>query len=234
MFAIERASFWPRVLLEDLLCGDALAGGGPHVGDVEIVDAVVVVIEPADTHPRADIFRASPGRDVGERSVAIVAIQIFSPEIVHDVEVRPAVAVEVAPTAAEAITRVVLVETRLLGNVAKRTVAVVAQHEIGRPVLGRVIRTWIFVLIRALVIGVKAEINIEPAIAIVIGGRRACESSLWRIRELKGIRLEAKFAPALVEEQERTGGADDNQILTAVVVEVRENGTGGVFEEPDA
>src|SRR5271156_1720143 len=112
--------------------------------------------------------------------------------------------VVVAPAATKAIARVVLVEARLRSDIAKRSVAIVAHHEIRRTVLGRVIRSRVFVLIRALVIDVEAEINVEPAVAVIVGGRRAREGSLRRNRELKRIRLEAELAAAMIQEQLRT------------------------------
>ena len=92
----------------------------------------------------------------------------------------------------------------------------------------------IFVLIRALIVGVEAEVDIEPAVAIVVGGGRAGERSLRRIGELKRVGLEAKFAAALIQEQQRTVGAYDDQILPAVVVEVGENRAGRIFEQSDS
>ena len=142
--------------------------------------------------------------------------------------------IEVAPAATKAVAGIVLVEAGLRRNIAKGSVAIVAQHEIGRTIFGGVIRRGIFILIGALIIDVKAEINIQPAIAIVVGGRRASESSLRRVGELKRVGLEAKLAAALVQEQQRTGGAHHDQILAAVVVEIGENRAGGVFQKPYA
>ena len=120
------------------------------------------------------------------------------------------------------------------GNVAKGAIAIIAQHEIGRAVLSSVIRRGIFVLIRALVITVKAKIDIEPAVAVVVGGCRAGEGSLGRVGELKRVGLEAEFAATLIQKQERPAGAHDDQILASGVGEVGENRASRIFEKPDS
>src|ERR1700733_2496301 len=109
---IQRAGFWRRIALKNLLCGNALAGRGPHVSDVEVFEAIVVIIEPANAHACADIFHSRLRRDVGKCPIAVIAVEVLASEVVHHVQVGPSVAVVVAPTATKAIARVVLIEAR--------------------------------------------------------------------------------------------------------------------------
>ena len=71
--------------MNSVLGGDALTRGGPHVGDVEILRAVIVVIEPGNAHAGADVFNPSLGGNIGEGSVTVVAVKILAAEIVHNV-----------------------------------------------------------------------------------------------------------------------------------------------------
>src|SRR5258706_13837451 len=106
MFLVMGAAGWGCLFLEDLLRGDALAGGGPHVADVEILVAVVVVVERADAHSCADVFDSSLRGDIGEGAIAVVPVGVVTAEVVDDVEVRPSVLVGVPPRAAQAVTGV--------------------------------------------------------------------------------------------------------------------------------
>src|SRR5881628_841722 len=152
-----------------------------------MLSVIVVVIAPADTHARADIFHSGLLSNISKRSVSIVPIEIIAAKVVHYVEVRPAVAVVIIPSAAEAVARVVLVQARLGGHIPESSVAIVTHQEVGRSVLRVVVRRRIFVLIRTLVIKVETEINVEPAIAVIIGDGGAGEGSLRRIAEPKRI-----------------------------------------------
>src|SRR5690242_15564266 len=186
--------------------------------------AIVIVIETADAHAGAGVFNSGLGCDIGERAIAIVAVQVLAPEVIHYVKVGPAVAVEVSPAAAEAVAGVVAVETGLGGNVVESAVAAVAHQEVGRAVFRVVIRAGIPVLASTLIVDVEAEINVEPAIAVVVGGSRAGEGSLRRRSKLKRVRPLAKFAAALIKKQKRPIGAHHDQVLTAVVIEIGEDG----------
>ena len=116
--------------------------------------------------------------NIRKRSVAIVAIKILASEIIHHVEVRPAVAVVIIPAAAETVARVVLVEPRFSGDVSECSIALVAHHEIRGTVFCVVIGQRIFVLVCALIVAVEAEINVQPTVAVVVGKGGAREGSL--------------------------------------------------------
>ena len=86
----------------------------------------------------------------------------------------------------------------------------------------------------ALVVRVEAEINVEPAVAIVVRNGRAGEGSLRRIRELKRVGLLAKLAAAFIQKQQRAVGAHHDDVLAAIVVEVGEQRAGCVFQNAQA
>ena len=130
----------------------------------------------------------------------MIVIKILPTEIVHHIKIGPAIAIVIIPRAAKTIARVVFVETGFLCDVAESSVAVVTHHEIRWTIFGGVVRNRIFVLIGALVIGVEAKINVEPAIAVIVGNGSAGKSSLRQFREVECVGLAPKFAAALVQE----------------------------------
>ena len=85
MLAIECPNLFRSARLEDFLLRDAFPGGGPHVRYVQVLGAVVVIVEPADAHAGPDVFDSGLWSDVGEGPVAIVAIQVLPAKVVHDV-----------------------------------------------------------------------------------------------------------------------------------------------------
>src|SRR5260370_1096507 len=77
MLAIEGPNFFRRISLENLLRGNALAGRGPHVSDVKILSAVVVIIEPANAHPRANILDSRLRGKILKRPTAFVTFKLL-------------------------------------------------------------------------------------------------------------------------------------------------------------
>src|SRR6267143_73764 len=199
MFAIQRSHFFRRILLEDFLRRDTLPGRGPHVSDVKILMAVIVIIEPADTHPRTHIFNSGFRSDIGESSVAVVAVEVLPSEVVHDIKIGPSVPVVIAPPAAKTVARVVLVKARLRGNVAEGSVPIVAHHEVRRTVLRVMVRRGVFVLVRALVIEVEAEVDVQPAVAVIVAQSRAREGPLRSGGKLKRLSLLAELATTFIQ-----------------------------------
>ncbi len=92
------------------------------------------------------------------------------------------------------------------------------------------IGTGIFVLAGALIEDVETEIDVEPAVAIVVGYGCAGEGALRRRGEVEGVWLLVKFSVAVVQEEQRAVGADYDEVLAAVIVNVDEEGAGGVFD----
>src|SRR3984893_4887259 len=105
-----------------------------------------------------------------------------------------------APRTAEAEPVVVLIKTGLFGDVAKGAVAIVAHHEIRRTVLSIVVRHRVAILVGALVKRVETKINIQPAVAVIIGNSRSRECSSRWIFKVKRVRLGAKFSSAKIAE----------------------------------
>ena len=58
MFAIERSDFFGRSRLKLLLHGNPLSGRRPHVGDIQILATVVVVVKPTHAHAGTDILNS--------------------------------------------------------------------------------------------------------------------------------------------------------------------------------
>src|SRR5579872_119812 len=201
MLLVERTNFWIGIGLERVEHRDANTGGSPHIRDVEILDTISVVVEPTHTHPCSNVFYPLLRSDISEGSIAVVAVEIFASEVVDHVEVGPAVVVEVAPSAAETVTRVVFVEARRGGHIAEGSVAIVAHHEIGRAVLGIVIGRRIFVLAGALIVRVEREIDIQPSIAVIVSNGCSSKRSLRRSSELKSVWLLLEFAVTQIQKK---------------------------------
>ena len=234
MLPVQSPDILGRVFLENFLGRDAFAGSGPHVSHVNILGAVLVEVGPANAHARTDVFNTCLRSHIRKGSIAIVTVKILTPEIIHHVKVGPSISVVIAPAAAETVTRVVLIKARLRSHVTERSVAVVPHHEIRRAILGVMIGDRIFVLIGALIINVETKINIQPAVAVIIGDGRAGECSLWNIGELKRSRFLAKCSAALVQEQERSARTHDYNILKPVIIEVCKERTRRIVEDPKA
>src|ERR1700732_3913440 len=99
MFAVEGANIFRRVLLKNWLRRYAFAGGGPHVGDIQIFVTVPVVIHPTDAPSCATVFPPRVRPDCPESSGAIVAVKVFAAKVVDHAKVRPAVVVIGTPAA---------------------------------------------------------------------------------------------------------------------------------------
>ena len=208
--------------------GDALAVRGPHVAGIDVEAAVVVVVEEGGAHASAVVEHAGLFGDVLEADRAAaraqVAIQVLDAEVVGDEQVRPAVLVVVGPRRGEVIAVVAGVEPGRLGGVDEAALAVVAEQDARRAVAGVVVRhrrAGLF-LAGAEEVGVDAEIDVEEAVAIVVGHRQAGEQALQRLVEGERAGDRRERALAVVDEQQRLRAGGQHQILIAVVVDVRE------------
>src|SRR5260370_25770995 len=103
---IKGPYFFRGFFLKYLLRRDALSSCRPHIADVQIFRAVVIEVEPGDAHPRANGFRCGLRGNIGEGSVASVAVQSLAAKIIYDIEIGPAIAVVVTPSTTKAVTRV--------------------------------------------------------------------------------------------------------------------------------
>src|SRR6185437_12391180 len=163
----------PSICLANVFCGamlegaifhDALAGGGPHVAHVQIRPSITVIVKPGGAHPRSGIANARFFGDV-PKAPALIQIKIAAPKIIGDVEIGPAVAIEIAPGRSKAVAVAVLTDARSLGDVLHPSAAVcgefVVKEEIRWAVARVVVRRRISILIFALEIDVSAEIEID-------------------------------------------------------------------------
>ena len=100
--------------------------------------AVAVEVGAIDAHAGLRLavrIESDAGRvgDVGERAVAVVAIEKIPHRVVRDVDVGVAVAIEVAERHAEALARGIG-DAGLLRDIGERAVAVVVKQPVGRAV----------------------------------------------------------------------------------------------------
>ena len=90
------------------------------------------------------------------------------------------------------------------------------------------------ILIESQVIAVKAEVNVEPPVTIVVGYSSVGEGSLRLLFELKRVPLAHKRPVALVQEEKRPAAADDEQVLPSLVLKVGEERACRTVENSDA
>ena len=150
---------------------------------------VAIVVADGDAHaglrlPVLTVRAAARHADVGERAVAIVAVQCARVRIVRDIEVDPAVVVEVERAHAQAVCALRARDPRLLGHIVERAVAgIVVQHVFATGQPRRAARHLDpFVATQPRVrrgrggqieIDVVGDEEVEPAVAIVIEERAA-------------------------------------------------------------
>ena len=222
MAPVSLAQFAIRRGTERGVAGHPLPGVATHVGDVKI---------------GPDVVHARFARHV-LKAAAAIPVQVVASEIVGDVEAGPAVAIVVAPGRSEAEPVVVLVYAGFRGDIFEPTRSIrmdlIAKQEVGRAVLRVMIRDGVAILVLALEISVGAKVEIEPAVAIVIGGSHPGEAPLRVGAKVKSIRPEREGSIALIEKEDRTGRAQDHQILQTAVAEIEEQSAGGVVQNPHA
>ena len=232
--AVERFGVGWIVGMERGLFGDALASGGPHVGNVDVLIAAVRGIEPAGAHAGAGVVCAAVIGYGGERAVAVVAIEIAAAEVVRDVQVRCAVAVGVTPRTGETVAVVFCVEAGSCRAVNEVPISFIMEKKIGRAIARVEIRRRVVVLIEAEIIGVETKVDVEAAIAIVVGQSGMGECAQRRLGEGKRARLVFELSVALIDEEKRAGIAYDEQILQATIFEIGEQRAGSGIKDSDA
>src|SRR5438445_11272836 len=80
MLLIERANVRSFVFVKSSLARNSLPGSGPHVGNVDVLMAVIVEIRPRCAHAFADVVDASFFGDRGESSVSPLAGEVAGPK----------------------------------------------------------------------------------------------------------------------------------------------------------
>src|SRR5437660_11142441 len=231
MLTIEGANVARISLVKDGLLRQAKSGRRPHVGDVHVLPAVIIDIEPRRAHAGAYILHAGVGGDCSKGAVAVTPVEIVASEIIRHIQIGTAISVQIAPRASKTVTVVFHVETRRFGAVGKRAVAFVVKQKVWRPVARVEIGSRIVVLIKAEIVAVETEVNIKSAIAIVVGDGRVCECALRRFRKLESIWLALEGAVSLIDKQQRTVCADNQQILQPSVLKISEQSAGRAIED---
>ena len=176
----------------------------------------------------------SLGRDVGEVPAAIVAIELRTAEVVDHEQIGLAVGVVVAPRAGKAVAIVLDVQAAGLSCFDESEIAFVVKEAVGRPVTRVVVGDRVVILIEPQVVHVGAEVEIEAAVAVVVGSGGVGECALRLLREAKCIALEGEGAVAAILKEQRAGSAQNEKVLQSVVAEVGEESAGGVVEDADA
>jgi len=171
---------------------------------------------------------------VGEVAVAVVAVKLGGAEVVDDEEIGFAAVVGVAPGAGKAVAIVFDVHAGGGGGFDEGEIAFVVKETVGRAVAGVVVGDGVVILIEPQVVLVGAEVEVEAAVAVVVGCGGVGEGALGLLRETKSIALEGEGAVAAIFVEQGTGAAEDEEILEAAVAEVGEEGGGGVIEDADA
>src|SRR6185369_7075052 len=108
------------------------------------------------------------------------------------------------------------------------------EKAIGRSVARVVVRNRVVILIQTQVIHIEAEIDIEASIAVVVGHGGVGERSLWRSGKLERVPLQGKRSVALIEEEQGSGAAHNQQILPAPVQEIDKECACGAVEHANA
>ena len=169
-------------------------------------------------------------RDVGEGAVAVVAVEKIRAGIIGDEEIRPSVAVEIAPDRAHAEPPIRIGDAGLDRHVLERAVAfVVIERVAGTRQSARAALHGDAVELAELAfaelgqrvepdVDVVGDEQVEPAVAVVVGERRAGRPP--RIADA-GLRGDVRERPVvIVAIQMVRAVAGDVEVVPAVVVEV--------------
>ena len=165
-----------------------------------------------------------------------MVVQILAPEVVRDEQVGPAVLVVIGPRRREAEAVIALVQAHVGGRLDEAAVAVVAEEHargaVARVVVGRG-RAGL-VLAHPDEVPVRAQVEVEEAVLVIVGERTRGESSLQAVLEPEGGRVAREAALAVVDEQHRARSGEEDQVLVAVVVHVGEERLRRALEHGDA
>src|SRR5215469_4747006 len=139
-----------------------------------------------------------------------------------------------APDAGECVAVVVDLEAGSLGAILEDAIAFIMEKEIRRAIAGVKIRNRVVILVESQIVVVRAEIEVEASVPVVVGGGSVRERSRRRMSKPEGIRFEQEFSVSLVLKEKRATGADDQEILVSAVLEVRKQGASCAVEYADS
>src|SRR5207237_7954296 len=142
---------------------------------------------------------------------------VLAAEVVRDEKTGPAVLIVIAPHRRKTEAIVILVETDLIGDLYEPAVAVISKEHVGRSVQRIMVRRWRtgFVLAHADVIAVRAQIQIQEAVTVVVGHRRRRQRSLQRLLEMEGVGIASEAPLAVIQEQQGpASGPQETHMVT--------------------
>ena len=124
----------------------------------------------------------------------------------------------------------------LLRDLDKAAPPVVAEEDARRTVARVVVRRGCprFLLAGAEKVRIDAEIQIEKAVAVVVGHRDGGQDALQRLTEAKRVRDVREAAFAIIDEEQRLRPGGEHEVLVAVVLDVDEQRLRRVVEHAES
>src|SRR5207302_8646362 len=109
-----------------------------EVGLENVKPSVAVIIGDRDTHSGLfvavlTVRAAGDHRDIGKRAVVVVVEEDAGFGVHGDINIGPAVVVEIIGDGGDGIPRARLEDSRLCGDIGKGAVAIVAEEDVGVP-----------------------------------------------------------------------------------------------------
>ena len=215
-----------------------------EVGQEQVEVAVSVVVAGGDAHARLGLAvrvesRAADQTLLDQCAVAAVEPEVIRQQIVRDVEVEPAVAVEVGREDAQPVAGSRRAQTGRDRRVLESSVAVVEQQAVRRrPVGARQAVVHLSPFGQAGLVRGQGEVEVvhdeqvEIEVAVVVGGRR--RDAPARVAGAARLGPVAERAVALVAPELVPAQVQDVEVHPAVVVEVGRHHAHAVAEGRDA
>ena len=184
--------------------------GAVEVGDVEVSEAVVVVIGGGDSFAEGDLVNAGSMGDVFKCAVAAIVKELGRSSFVGDEEIEEAIVVDVGPDGGLAWRYDHVGQTALPGDVSEGAVAVIAQQGLAHAELP----------------AAAEDKQVHAAVVVVVGGYYIEAAELIGEASLGGAVGEGAVAVVVVVAQRVADiGTGDDDVEIAVVVEVLNDGS---------
>src|SRR4029077_18114834 len=124
--------------------------------------------------------------------------EVLSPKIVGYKQIGPAVAIVITPSTGKTVAAIVLVESRLFGNVLESAISPITVHDVRWAVVRVVIRPRDLRGSHGPAIG--ADIQVEESVVVKVSQRRGGHSASLGCAARKGLRRNLKVAVPIVQE----------------------------------
>ena len=221
----------------------ATQGRGHHVHLEDVGPSVVVEIRGTDAHARKARVPEPLRGPVGERAIPVVDIEdIVRGDVVRDIDVGPAIPIDVRYDDAEPIADVPQ-DPRFLRDIRERPVAIIAIELVvaARGLSARARRMHRDLASREILGRVVEQKQVQVTVPVVIEEDRVGRKS--RVRDAVSRRLLGEGAIAVIDEQQvgplrRLGpfgsGHGDVDVHVSVVVDVDHGRPGGPAMRGDA